>query len=151
MTLCLAAPDMEEGMNKWTHYFLSCSTLQVSRTCPPRVAWQAFPPYYSPQAVWTWQVQRGTHLGRASPSQAPVGPLGQGPPSQTPARFSVAPFPAPGSGSSPQRHGTAPAPTAAVSAVPPSASPSPAPAGWPHSGQALPLPSSAKKGVRLNN
>lgn len=150
MTLCLAAPEMGEDKSKWTHYSLSCSTLQVSRTCPPRVAWQAFPLYYSPQAVWTWPVQWGTHQGRASPSQAPVGPLGQGPPSQTPAQFSAAPFLAPGSGSSPQRHGTAPAPAAAASVAPPSAAPSPAPAGWPHSGQALPPPSSTKKGVRRN-
>lgn len=145
VTLCLAAAEMEEDTNKRTHYFLSCSALQVSRTCPPRVACQASQLYYSPKAVWMQQGPWGTHLGRDSPSQAPVGRPGQGPPSQTPVQFSVALFPAPGSGSSPQRHGTVPAPAVAASVALPSVFPSPAPAGWPRSGQVLLLLSSTKK------
>lgn len=145
MTFHLVVAKMEEDMSKRTHYFLSCSMLQVSRTCPPQVAWQALQLYYSLKAVWMRQVLWGIHLGRASPSQAQVGHLGQGPPSQIPVQFSVALFLAPDFGSSPQRHGTVPAPTVAASVVLPSVSPFPAPAGWSHSGQILLLPSSTKK------
>lgn len=145
MTHCLAIDKMEEDMSKTTHYFLSCSVIQVSRTYPPQVAWQALQLYYSLRAVWMQQVLWGTHLGRDSPSQAPVGRLGQGPLSQTPAQFSAALFLAPGSGSSPQRHGTVPAPAVAASVVLPSVFPFPSPAGWPCSGHLLPPSSSTKK------
>lgn len=144
MTHCLAAAEMKEDMSKRTH-FLSCAMFQVSRTCPPQVAWQASQLYYSLKAVWLQQVPWGTHLGRASPSQAPVGRLGQGPTSQTPVQFSAGLFLVLGSGSSPQRHGTVPAPTVASSVVLPSVFPFPSPAGWPGSGQTLLLPSSTKK------
>lgn len=140
----MAAAEMEEDMRKGTHYFRSCSVLQASTTCPPQVAWQALQLYYSRKAVWMRQVLWGTHLGRASPTQAPVGHLSRRPPSQTPVQFSGALFLAPGSGSSPQRHGTVPAPTVAASVVLPSVFPFPAPAGWPRSGRILQLPSSTK-------
>lgn len=144
MTHCLAAAKMREGRSKRTH-FLSCSMFQVSRTCPPPVAWQVSQLYYSLKAVGAQQAPWGTHPGRASLSQAPVGRRGQGPPSQTPAQFSAALFLVLGSESSPQRHGTVPAPAVASSVVPPSAFPFPSPAGWPGSGQIPLLPSSKKK------
>lgn len=143
----LVASDVEEDKSERTHYFLSCSMLQVSGTCPPQVAWWAL--YCSPKAVWVCQAPWGTHPGRASPSQAPGGHRGEGPPSQTPVQLSVALSLAPGSGSSPQRHGTVPAPTAAASAVLPSAFPFPALAAGPHSGQILLLPSSTKEEQKL--
>lgn len=61
-----------EDNSKQTHYFQSCSVLQVSRTCPPPLAQLALLLCYRLKAVWMTQVRWGTHQRSGFPSQASV-------------------------------------------------------------------------------